>query len=197
MTLVKICGITSVADALLAIELGADALGVIGVTASPRYCAPHVARAIVQAAGPFVPVVSVVRFAQESHRVGELATQFYEGPAPVTPVGIRVFRIRDEASLDELREYAEPVAALHLDTYHESALGGIGQRFDWRLAVLAKAQRPELPLILAGGLTPETVAEAVRLVRPYAVDVASGVEATPGKKDPAKLRDFIATVRNA
>lgn len=197
MTRVKICGITSVGDALLAVELGAHALGVIGVASSPRFSTPAVAREIVRVAGPFVPVVSVVRRAQESPGVGEAWTQFYEGPPPVSLTGIRVFRIRDEASLVELAEYAEPVVALHLDAYHETALGGVGKRFDWHLAVKAKALRPDLPLILAGGLTPENVADAVRQVRPYAVDVSSGVETEPGRKDPDKLRDFLIAVRSA
>lgn len=197
MTLIKICGITSVDDGLLAIEQGADVLGIIGVAASARYCPPAVAAALVRAAGPFVPVVSVVRHAAETHGVGELWTQFYEGPPPATRTGIRVFRIRDRESLEELRAYGDPVIALHLDAYHESALGGVGQRFDWELAVEAKALRPDLPLILAGGLTPDNVGEAVRRVRPYAVDVSSGVEAALGKKDPVKLRDFVAAVHGA
>lgn len=192
--LVKICGITSVADALLAVELGADLLGVIGVESSPRYTPPETLKAIVTAVGS-IPVVSVVRRATEAHAAGECLIQFYEGPAPLPLPGIQVVRVRDAQSLAPV---ATPLAvqAVLLDTYHEKALGGVGQRFDWSLAVAAKALCP-LPLYLAGGLTPENVAEAVQLVRPALVDVASGVEAAPGKKDPSRLRDFIAAAKAA
>jgi phosphoribosylanthranilate isomerase len=109
---------------------------------------------------------------------------------------VRVFRVKDRASLDEIAGYAEPVVAVHLDTFHEKSLGGVGQSFDWALAVQAR-KLTNLPLVLAGGLTPESVAEAVRLVRPDAVDVSSGVEASVGKKDPEKVRAFIDAVRRA
>lgn len=192
--LVKICGITSVDDALLALAAGADLLGIIGVPTSPRYTTPEIAQAIVAAAGD-IPVVSVVRRAEEAHGVGERFIQFYEGPAPSHVSGIQVIRVKDEQSLTALRDNGN-VHAVLLDTYHEKALGGIGQPFDWSLAVAAKASCT-LPLFLAGGLGPENVAEAVRLVRPTAVDVASGVEAAPGRKDPARLRDFIAAAKGA
>ena len=97
-----------------------------------------------------------------------------------------------------MRDYPHrDVAAYLLDTHHESALGGSGQTFDWDLAVEAKRLAGDVPVILAGGLTPENVAEAVTKVRPFAVDVASGVEAEPGRKDHDKIRAFIQAVRDA
>lgn len=194
---IKICGITNPEDARLAVEAGADALGFIRVESSPRYIPEADAHEIYREAGPFVTVVAVVRRVEEVGSAECDAIQFYEGPAPTSGKGIRVFRIKDALSLPALAEYREPNTAILLDTYHEQALGGIGATFDWSLAVAAKGLQPHRRLILAGGLTPDNVAEAVRRVRPYALDVSSGVEASPGKKDRHKLRDFIAAARQA
>lgn len=197
MTRVKICGITSPQDAALAVALGADAIGIIGVPSSPRYVASETSHAIAEAVGPFVPLVVVVQHAVDALGYAHDLVQFYEGPAPNDGRALRVFRIKDAASLLAVSEFHEPVRGLLLDTYHERALGGLGESFDWALAEQAITLRPDLPILLAGGLTPETVAEAVRRVRPYAVDVASGVEASIGRKDPEKLRAFIHTAHNA
>lgn len=195
---IKICGITGVEDALLAAELGADALGVIAVPGTPRFVRPELVAAIRRALPPFLPVVVVAKTAEQALGYPGDAFQLYEGPLVPDARCVRVVRVRDQASLAAVAAAAaEPVAAVHLDAYHEKALGGAGITFDWSLAVAAKAHLQGKPLILAGGLIPENVAEAVRLVRPYALDVSSGVEASPGKKDPAKLRDFIAAARQA
>jgi phosphoribosylanthranilate isomerase len=107
---------------------------------------------------------------------------------------IRAFRMRDESSLAEIAAYPDPVGAVLLDTYHKDTLGGSGETFDWSLAARAKALT-DRPLILSGGLTPENVQAALEAVRPYAVDVASGVESSPGVKDHAKIRAFVRAVR--
>jgi phosphoribosylanthranilate isomerase len=102
--------------------------------------------------------------------------------------------MRDDSTLAEIAAYSDPVGAILLDTYHKDMLGGSGEAFDWSLAARVKALT-DRPIILAGGLTPENVKEALDAVRPYAVDVASGVEASPGVKDHAKLKAFIRAVR--
>ena len=108
-------------------------------------------------------------------------------------MSVKALRVRDAASLPTLANFSTD--ALLLDAYSAAALGGTGEKFNWDLAVAAQQQFGK-PIFLAGGLTPENVADAVRQVRPFAVDVASGVEAAPGKKDAAKMRAFIAAVRN-
>lgn len=107
---------------------------------------------------------------------------------------IRSFRVADEATLDEIRRFDQPVMAIHLDAYHKDKLGGSGETFNWDLAVEAK-NLTGTPIVLSGGLTPENVQDAIEKVRPYAVDVASGVEAEPGRKDHGKLKAFIRAVR--
>jgi phosphoribosylanthranilate isomerase len=193
---IKICGITRVEDALLAAELGADALGVIAVPGTPRYVTPETVAQIRRALPPFLPLVVVAKTAEQAHGYPGDAFQLFEGPLIEGARCLRVVRVRDAASLEEVATAAtEPVAGVLLDAYHEKALGGAGVTFDWNLALAAKARLAGKPLILAGGLTPENVAEAVRLVRPYAIDVSSGVEASPGKKDAQKLREFIAAAK--
>ena len=195
---IKICGITNIEDALLAAELGADALGVIAVPGTPRYVMPATVAAIRAALPPFLPLVVVAKTAEQAAGYPGDAFQLYEGPLVENQRCVRVVRMRDEASLVAVSDAAsEPVAAVHLDAYHEKALGGSGEAFDWGLAVAAKALLKGKLLVLAGGLTPENVADAIAQVRPYAVDVASGVEAMPGKKDPGKLRAFIRAARAA
>ena len=195
---IKICGITCVADALLAAELGADALGVIAVPGTPRFVTPETAALIRAVLPPFLPLVIVAQTAQQASGYPGDLFQLFDGSLSEHSRCIRVVRVRDQESLVAVASAAaEPVSAVLLDAYHEKALGGAGVAFDWSLAVAAKALLCGKPLILAGGLTPENIAEAIALVRPYAVDVSSGVEAAPGKKDPQKLRDFIAAARSA
>ena len=206
MTRVKICGITNVEDALAAVECGANALGFIGVPGSHRFISIEAADRIMCLLPPFVSTVLVISSCEEVEFPQALytysAVQFYRGDCSRTVTGstacIRACRVRDVASLHALDEEIRGVRpdALLLDAYHPQVLGGSGETFNWDLAVEAK-ERFGLPVILAGGLTPVNVGEAVRKVRPYAVDVSSGVESSPGRKDHAKVKAFIEAVRAA
>ena len=197
---VKICGVTRLEDALLAARLGADALGFNFWPGSRRFLAPAAARAMVERLPPFVtpvgvfvnqPEEEILRAAGESGvRVVQLHGDEPPGlcarlPFPV----VKAVRVATPLPLDALRAY--PVAAFLLDA-PSSGYGGSGVTFDWSLA---EGVAGLAPVILAGGLDPENVAAAVRRVRPYAVDVASGVESAPGVKDAARVARFIAAVR--
>ncbi len=204
VTRIKICGITNWEDALTAVELGADALGFIFVPQTPRFVGEREGvEEMLRAVPPFVTRTAVCTTA-ETLPVGLLdslgAVQFYSLDFPHVPGKrmVQSFRIKDAGSLELIEEALRRrrPQAIHLDTYHKDKMGGSGETFNWELALAAKA-RFDLPLILSGGLTPENVAEAVRVVRPYAVDVSSGVEAEPGRKDPARLRAFFEAVRAA
>lgn len=187
-------------------DYGADALGFILVPGSPRFVGTMADLcSLVRTPPPFVNRVAVVQSSEALCLLPLDVTpdlfdtyQFYE-VEDWRPDGTRIlqaFRIRDESSLDEI-EASEPDAdALLLDTYHKDKLGGSGETFNWELAVEVK-QRFQKPIILAGGLTPENVGEAIATVRPFAVDVSSGVEAEPGRKDHTKLRAFIRAVQEA
>jgi phosphoribosylanthranilate isomerase len=200
---VKICGITSVEDALAAVEAGADALGFMFYERSPRYISTNTASAIKNALPPFVVRVGV--FADATENVIRTATlsglnalqfhgneppEFIKRFSPITT--IKAFRIQNAASLATLVAYN--TSAWLLDSYTPAQLGGTGNTFNWDLA--CQARKFGRPIILAGGLTPENVAEAVRKVRPYAVDVSSGVESSPGKKDHAKVAAFIQAAKS-
>lgn len=201
---IKICGITNKEDAALAVDLGADALGFVFHQKSPRYVNTQKAAEICRALPVFIAKVGVfvdagaetVKFAaQDCHLT---AMQFHGLESPwfckqFPGQAIKAIRVKDETSLKTALEY--DVDAVLLDTYTEGANGGTGQTFDWALAVKAK-QMLKCRIILAGGLNPENVADAIRTVRPYAVDVSSGVESAPGKKDPEKLRRFFAACKN-
>ena len=202
MVRVKICGITNLEDALLAAELGADALGFIFYAKSPRSVAPEAAQEIIRQLPPLVLSVGVL-VNEEAAVVRELAEMVgldwvqlhgQEPPEYCRSLGRRVlkaFRIQDENSLQELEDYRGAVQAFLLDTYKKGQTGGTGEVFDWQLA--KQAQRYG-PIVLAGGLTAANVARAIEMAQPQAVDVASGVEAAPGKKDPEKLRAFFRAV---
>jgi phosphoribosylanthranilate isomerase len=202
MIKVKICGITNLEDALLATELGADALGFIFYRKSPRYVAPAAAREIIAQLPPFVGSVGV--FVDEgAQEVRELAAQVgldwiqvhgQESPDYCRRLGRRVikgFRIKDENSLKDLEPFQGAVQAFLLDTYKKGQVGGTGETFDWELARRAGQYGK---IVLAGGLTPDNVAQAIQVAQPQAVDTASGTEASPGKKDPEKLRAFFEAV---
>jgi phosphoribosylanthranilate isomerase len=202
MVRIKICGITNLEDALLATELGADALGFIFYPKSPRYVAPDTAREIIALLPPLVTSVGV--FVDENVTVvQDLAAQVgldwvqlhgQESPDYCRSLGRRVikgFRIKDESSLKDLEPFRGAVQAVLLDTYKKGQVGGTGETFDWLLAREAKQYGQ---IILAGGLTPENVAQAIKVAQPQAVDTASGTEAAPGKKDPEKLREFFSAV---
>jgi phosphoribosylanthranilate isomerase len=203
-TKIKICGMTDLNDALLAVELGADALGFIFYSKSPRYIDVSAAANICNELPPFVAKVGV--FVDELEYEIEkalnecllTALQFHGEEPPgfcqkFAAKSIKAVRMRGEESLRAAAEY--DVDALLLDTYTDESRGGTGKTFDWSLAV--KAKEIGLPIILSGGLTTVNVQEAVRRVRPYAVDVASGVEREPGRKDPEKLRRFIELCKSA
>ena len=201
---VKICGITNLNDALAAVDAGADALGFVFCEASPRHITPESAADIIRELPPFVTAVGLFVNATEetvretAERCGVHALQFHGEEPPsfcrkFKQKVIKAFRIRDESSLAQLSQYT-PDAWL-LDSFVEGQHGGAGQSFNWTLAQRARPFCPRL--ILAGGLTPANVAEAVLQVSPYAVDVSSGVESAPGKKDAAKVRDFIQAAKGA
>ncbi len=203
MTRIKICGITNLDDALQAVEAGADALGFVFYARSPRYVTPAQVKKIVAELPPFVtkvglfvnePAEGIVRSMAEA-RLDVVQLHGDERPADCLfdshPV-IKALRVKDAGSLAGADEYQ--VAALLLDAWCDEHYGGTGKSFDWKLAKQLTGRRP---LILAGGLRPENVIDAVRRVKPYAVDVSSGVEAAPGKKDHSKVAEFICRVRNA
>ncbi len=199
MVKVKVCGITNLEDALAALELGADALGFV-FAPSPRRIEVSKAGGIIAQLPPFVTTVGL--FVNEAKaRVRETlkkchlnAVQFHGDESPQVckefMPGIKVikaFRIKDEENLNQIGGYS--VSACLLDTWVEGKPGGTGKTFDWNLAVSAKDFG--LPLILSGGLNPDNVARAIEKVGPYAVDVSSGVESAPGKKNHKLVREFI------
>lgn len=203
MTRVKICGITALEDARQAIECDADALGFVFYSPSPRCIEPALAREIIRELPPFVTTVGL--FVNEDRRriheiVGHCrldAVQLHgdESPDDCTdlPVkAVKALRVRDSGSIDRHEAFA--VTALLLDAYVPGRYGGTGQAFDWGLASDVAVCRN---VILAGGLVPENVAEAVERVRPYAVDVSSGVEIEPGRKDPERVEAFIRNAKGA
>ncbi len=201
---VKICGITNVADALAAAQSGADALGFVFHEGSPRYVSPEVACAIVRELPPFVVKVGVFVNAPDdlvveaARRCGLNILQFHgdELPEQCLQYGLmsmKAFRINGPESLTALASY--PTDAWLLDAYSATQFGGTGECFNWDLAI--EARKSGRPIFLAGGLTPENVAEAVRRVQPYGVDVSSGVESAPGKKDHVKVAAFIKNAKAA
>ncbi|MDX9709588.1 MAG: phosphoribosylanthranilate isomerase [Trichloromonas sp.] len=203
MIRIKICGITRIDDALQACACGADALGLVFYEKSPRCVTREQARAIVAALPPFVTTVGLfVNEPPESIRetvdfcgLDVIQVHGDEGPEacrfPPHRV-LKALRVRGEESLAGVERFA--VSALLLDAWHPDSYGGTGQLGDWKLAARLAAERP---VILAGGLNPENVAEAIRRVRPYGVDVSSGVESSPGRKDPARVAAFIRNARAA
>ena len=204
-TRVKICGITRLEDAQQAVDLGAAALGFNFYPPSPRYIEPEAARAMVRRLPPFVTSVGVFANETDAGRVistardaGATAVQLHGPGFPDLQELLSAFTllvavpVREGFKAEALSKF-RPNAYL-LDAFDPDWLGGTGKTFDWNAARETKCYGP---IILAGGLTPENVGRAVRVVRPFAVDVASGVESAPGVKDPAKLRAFFAAVAEA
>lgn len=201
---IKICGITNTDDALLSAKLGADALGFIFYKKSPRYISPVDAKSIIKKLPPFVSRVGV--FVNESRdSVIETATE-----CSLTAVqlsgdetrdflmslpfrAIKAIRVKDDSSLRVIRSY-NPGATILLDSFVPGAYGGTGTSFDWQLV---GGYLNDYHIIMAGGLRPENVSDMVSGLKPYGVDVSSGVEQSPGKKDPEKLRSFVRNVKNA
>ncbi|HSF29774.1 MAG TPA: phosphoribosylanthranilate isomerase [Candidatus Tectomicrobia bacterium] len=202
MVQVKICGITSLEDARAAIDAGADALGFVFYPPSPRYVTPEQAARVIQRLPPFVTTVGLfVDLALDTvndmaARCGLDRVQLHGRETPefcgqVSRPVIKAFHVESAESLAHLPAYR--VSAYLLDAYVEGALpGGTGASFSWELAAQAK---PYGPVILAGGLTPENVQGAIARVRPYGVDVSTGVERAPGVKDHRKLQEFIARAK--
>ena len=191
---VKICGMTQLKDALFAVEQGVDAVGFIFYKKSPRAVTMKTVREIITKLPPLVDTVGV--FVNESaERVNKIAdycgldlVQLHgeESPAFCRKIHRRVikaFRVKDLQSIKQLEKF--PVSGFLLDTFSDDLHGGTGKTFDWNLALPAKKMGP---VILAGGLTPRNILQAVRQVRPYGVDVCSGVEKSPGIKDLEKVR---------
>lgn len=200
-TRIKICGITNIEDALACAEFGADAIGFV-FAESPRHIEPEKALEIANQLPPFVQAVGV--FTAEDETVAQIANfvkldfiqlhgdQSDEFAAKFESKRIiRAVRVKDELSLVPYKYGATYL----LDTWKPGVLGGTGATFNWELAV--KAKEFDKPIILAGGLSMENIADAIRIVRPYAVDVSSGVEISPGKKDRNKIKEFIRNVRAA
>lgn len=199
---VKICGITRSDDALLAARLGADALGFNFWAGSKRHLTPLAAREIVRRLPPLVTAVGVFvnptrdEVLRAVDVAGITVVQLHGDESPALcaalPVAVwKAIRVSGPAALAALASYE--VQGFLLDA-PAPGYGGGGVAFDWALAAEVAA---ELPVLLAGGLTPENVAEAVRTVKPWGVDVASGVESAPGQKDPEKLRRFLAAAKES
>lgn len=201
---VKICGITNQADALAAAEAGADALGFMFFDQSPRAITVSDAAEVIKALPPHLMKVGVFVNPTEElvlRAIGECGLnllQFHgeEAPQFCTQFGLmsmKAFRIRDAESLETLARYSTD--AWLLDAYSSKGRGGTGETFNWDLALTAK--KSGKLIFLAGGLTPENVGEAVRKVNPFGVDVSSGVESAPGKKDSAKMKAFVTAAKAA
>ena len=208
MTKIKMCGITNKIDALNAASLGIDMLGFVFYKKSKRYLIPSTAEDIINELPPKIAKVGV--FVDEKRedviKIAEdvfLDTlQFHGDETPEycalaaqstgLPV-IKAFRVSDEKALEAMPQYLESVSYFLLDAYVAGEPGGTGEIFNWDIAL--KAKEMGKPVFLAGGLTPENVAQAIKIARPYAVDVSSGVEERPGKKDYRKIEAFIRAVK--
>jgi phosphoribosylanthranilate isomerase len=222
MIKVKICGITSIADALRAVDAGADALGFIFVENTPRYVEPATAATIIAQLPPFVTTVGIfwdhapghVKAVAEQARLGALQFHGEEKPEDLAgydlPV-IKTIKLPPASTIEGLPEYrvtegfqvlsySKVAAAVLLDTAVRWSEGEAREPLEWRQAariVATYRDRPKPKVILSGGLTPENVGKAIAIVRPYAVDVNSGVEARPGTKDHDKVRRFVTEAKAA
>jgi len=205
MVKVKICGITNIDDALAAVEFGADMLGFV-FAESPRRISPEKARDIIRNVPPHIITVGLF-VNEEAQRVREAAAsagvraiqlhgdespEYASGFSPDALQVIKAFRVAGREDLAPINQYQ--CDAILLDTKAEGVAGGSGKVFDWEIL---KGAGFGCPVILAGGLTPDNVAQAVERVHPYAVDVSSGVESSPGRKDKELLRRFISSAKGA
>jgi len=210
MTRAKICGLTTEADLAAAVEAGADAVGIICDVPvdTPREVGVEQARALADAAPPFVTTVLVTmpaapeRAVELAGAVSPDALQVHGDLQPgdlaylATRVGARLIKTVDAATPERAAAYADVADALLVDSVSEDGGGGTGETHDWDRTRAAVADL-DVPVILAGGLTPENVAAAVRTVEPFAVDVASGVEAAGGEKDHEAVRAFVRAAKGA
>jgi phosphoribosylanthranilate isomerase len=203
-TRVKICGITRVEDALAAVRLGAHAIGFVFYAGSPRAVTPAQARAIIDVLPPFVTTVGLfvnadAQVVRETIAVAPVhLLQFHGDEAPEFCGGfalpyLRAVRVRAGTDLLQYARDFHAAKGLLLDAWVEGARGGTGTTFDWSLI----PRDLPVPVILSGGLNPDNVEQAVRHVRPWAVDVSSGVESAKGIKDVRKMETFMTGVRNA
>lgn len=203
-TRIKICGITRAEDARAAADLGADAIGLVFYAPSPRNLDAGQARAIIEQIPPFVAIVGLFVDPEQQYVETVLRNcplsllQFHGDEAPdfCSRFGLPYIKAARVSPDADLVQYLSPHMAARgwlLDAYHDKLYGGTGDSFDWKLIPRELAR----PVILSGGLSPENVTRAVRQVRPWAVDVSSGVEAAKGIKDAAKIAAFIAGVKHA
>jgi phosphoribosylanthranilate isomerase len=203
-TRVKICGFTQVEDALEAAYLGVDAIGLVFYPPSPRNVSIETATKIAKALPAFVSVVALFVDAEQAfieqvlQQVPIDCLQFHGDEQPdqcrlYNKPYIKAIRMKPETDITELEQRFSDASALLLDAYHPNIQGGSGSGFDWELI----PQNCQLPIILAGGLAPDNAAQAVRQVKPYALDVSSGVEAGKGIKDAAKMAAFIRITNQA
>ncbi len=206
---IKICGIANADDAHAAADAGADALGFVFHGKSPRHISPEDAGGIAAKLPPFITTVGVfvdetmetISNAAKTARLACIQLHGRETPefcAEATrTTGLKVikaFRMRSPADAERINGYKDCASAFLLDAFSTDAAGGTGHTFDWKIAVEAKKYGR---IILSGGLNPENVSAALQTVAPYAVDVSSGVEASPGRKDHTKIKRFIAEIRKA
>jgi phosphoribosylanthranilate isomerase len=201
---VKICGITRLADALAAVEAGADAIGFVFYPPSPRHVTVKQAQAIASRLPPFVTTVGLfvnadgVAIAEVVETVGVDLLQFHGDEPPDfcnahRRPWLRALRMRPDIDLETEAEAFSAARGLLLDAYRPGVPGGTGETFDWSRIPMWLAAR----IVVAGGLEPGNVGDAVRRLRPYAVDVSGGVESAKGIKDPVKIREFMNEVRRA
>ena len=202
---VKVCGITNYDDAEMVVNCGADALGFNFFPPSPRYIRPEDARRIIRRLPPLITAVGLfvnVNTSQQVSATARLAgVQVIQLHGDETPEYcreladwslIKALRVDKNGIREKLEDYS--VQGFLLDAKDDVLFGGTGKSFNWHLA---KDMLRSRPIILAGGLRPDNVREAIKIVAPFGVDVCSGVESAPGKKDPVKLREFMNEVRNA
>ena len=201
-TRIKICGMTEKYDVEKAVAAGVDAIGFIFVKESPRYITPEQARDIIRKLPPFVDAVGVF-VNEEPGVVGEISQYCgltvlqLHGQEPPEYCAmmprrvVKAFQVNDRLSAEFLQTYNDVVWGFLLDTYHKDRAGGTGETFDWTVIEGLNLQRP---LILAGGLDEKNVAAAIKLVHPFCVDVNSGIETAPGKKDGKKIAQLVHEV---
>ena len=202
MVKVKVCGITSLKDASMVLSNGVDILGFI-FAPSERRIPPEKAREIIRQLPPFVQTVGV--FVNEDPRVirevreycGLDLVQLHGDETPemcreLMPFVIKAFRLKDESSVENVNAFRGMVRAVLFDAYSKEKRGGTGKTFDWDLA--RKGKQSDLPVILSGGLGPHNIKDAISMVRPFAVDLNSGVEESPGKKNPILVKGLMKTI---
>lgn len=201
MTRVKICGITNLEDALYAAECGADALGFVLYEKSPRYIRNNKVYEIVKKLPPFVKTVGLFVNAGLDYVLdavdychlnlvqlhGDEDLEFCKEVKKKTGV-IKAIRVKGSESIKEIQQFSSVIRTFLLDAYIEGTYGGTGASFDWELVHQAKEFGD---IVIAGGLNRENILEVVKNIKPYGVDVSSGVEISPGKKDKEKVKDFI------